>query len=164
MRSAGNRRQIYCLEGNNANLCTADAVNNFILQQKVLISSGTMMKFYLIPPLDTFENSNFILLKYMRQPGIVPGSIAWKAAMLSFTPPTLFISLYFAGESFYFFWADDEILYNTTTCYLWKLKFSILKIYASAGNRIRIYCMEVNNANLYIPNAVNNTLFCRRMF
>ena len=25
----------------------------------------------------------------MRQPGIEPGSIAWKATMLTFTPPTL---------------------------------------------------------------------------
>ena len=27
--------------------------------------------------------------KKMRQPGIEPGSIAWKATMLTFTPPTL---------------------------------------------------------------------------
>ena len=53
----------------------------------------------------------------MHQPGIEPGYIAWKATMLSFTPPTLLIWLYFAAESFNFFWADDEILYNTTTRY-----------------------------------------------
>ena len=29
--------------------------------QKVLIFSGTMMKFYIIPPLVTFDNSNFLL-------------------------------------------------------------------------------------------------------
>ena len=27
--------------------------------------------------------------KYMRRPGIEPGSTAWKATMLTFTPPTL---------------------------------------------------------------------------
>ena len=27
--------------------------------------------------------------KKVRQPGIEPGSIAWKATMLTFTPPTL---------------------------------------------------------------------------
>ena len=51
----------------------------------------------------------------MRQPGIEPGSIAWKATMLIFTPLTLLIKLYFAAESLNFLWNDDEILYNTTT-------------------------------------------------
>ena len=50
-----------------------------------------------------------------------------------------------------------EILYNTTTLYFWKLKFSIIKIFAWAGNRTRIYCLEGNNANLYTTNAVNKT-------
>ena len=36
----------------------------------------------------------------MRQPGIEPGSIAWKATMLTFTPPTLLRTIYFAAESF----------------------------------------------------------------
>ena len=36
----------------------------------------------------------------MRQPGIEAGSIAWKATMLTFTPPTLLITLYFAAEKF----------------------------------------------------------------
>ena len=31
----------------------------------------------------------------MRQPGIEPGSIAWKATMLTFTPPTLLITTLF---------------------------------------------------------------------
>ena len=53
----------------------------------------------------------------MRHPRIEPGSIAWMATMLTFTPLTLLISLYFAAESFNFFWTDDEILYNTTTRY-----------------------------------------------
>ena len=53
----------------------------------------------------------------MRQPGIEPGSIAWKATMLTFTPPTLLIKIYFAAENFNFLWNDGEILYNTTTCY-----------------------------------------------
>ena len=100
----------------------------------------------------------------MRQPGIEPGSIAWKATMLTFTPPTVLITLYFAAESFNFLWNDDEILYNTNTRYFRKLKFSIIKIFASAGNRTRIYCLEGNNANLYTTYAVNNTLFCRRKF
>ena len=76
-----------------------------------------MMKFYIIPPLVTFENSNFLLQKYIRQPGNETGSIAWKATMLTFTPPMLLITLYFAAESFNFLWNDDEILYNTTTRY-----------------------------------------------
>ena len=53
----------------------------------------------------------------MRQPGIEPGSIAWKTTMLTFTPPTLLITIYFAAESFNLPWKDDEILYNTTTPY-----------------------------------------------
>ena len=87
------------------------------MRQKVLIFSGTMMKFYIIPPLVTFENSNFLLQKYLRKPGIEPGSIAWNATMLTFTPPTLLITIYFAAENFNFLWNDDEILYNTTTRY-----------------------------------------------
>ena len=46
--------------------------------------------------------------------------------MLTFTPPTLLTTLYFAAESFNILWNDDEILYNTSTRY-WKLKFSIKK-------------------------------------
>ena len=69
----------------------------------------------------------------MRQPGIEPGSIAWKATMLTFTPPTLLTTLYFAAENFKFLWNDDEILYNTTTRYFWKLKYSIINLFASAG-------------------------------
>ena len=57
-----------------------------------------MMKFYIIPPLVTFENSNNLLLNYLRQPGIEPGSIAWKATMLTFTPPTPLITLYFLPQ------------------------------------------------------------------
>ena len=33
----------------------------------------------------------------MRQPGIEPGSIAWKATMLTFTPPTLRKTGHFEG-------------------------------------------------------------------
>ena len=51
----------------------------------------------------------------MSQPGSELGSIAWNATMLTFTPLTLLITLYFAAESFNFLWNDDEILYNTTT-------------------------------------------------
>ena len=32
----------------------------------------------------------------VRQPGIEPGSIAWKATMLTFTPPTLHTDILFA--------------------------------------------------------------------
>ena len=85
----------------------------------------------------------------------MPGSIAWKATMLTFTPPTLLIGRFIlAAESFNILWNDDEILYNTTTRYFWKLKFSIIKVYASAGNRIRIYCLEGSNANHYTTDAV----------
>ena len=38
----------------------------------------------------------------MRQPGIDPGSIAWKATMLTFTPPTLLITLYFPQKDLIF--------------------------------------------------------------
>ena len=34
--------------------------------------------------------------KNVRQPGIEPGSIAWKATMLTFTPPTLHTDILFA--------------------------------------------------------------------
>ena len=53
----------------------------------------------------------------MRHPGIKPGSIAWIATMLTFTPPTVLISFYFAAESFNFLWNHDKIIYNTTTRY-----------------------------------------------
>ena len=36
----------------------------------------------------------------MRQPGIEPGSIAWKATMLTFTPPTLNINV---GNTFLYY-------------------------------------------------------------
>ena len=100
----------------------------------------------------------------MRQPGIGPGSIAWNQTMLSFTQPTLLITLYFAAETFNFLWNDDEILYNTTTRYFRKLTFSIIIIYTSAGNRTRIYCLEGNNANLYTTDAVSKILFYLRKF
>ena len=99
----------------------------------------------------------------MRQPRIEPRSIAWKATMLTFTPPTLLTKVYFAAKSFYFFWADDEILYNNT-CYFWKLKFSIIETYASAGKRTRIYCLEGSNAKFYTTDAVNIALLCSREF
>ena len=47
----------------------------------------------------------------MRHPGIEPGSIAWMATMLTFTPPTLLISLYFAAESFNFLWTDVDNIF-----------------------------------------------------
>ena len=34
-------------------------------------------------------HSILLIKKCVRQPGIEPGSIAWKATMLTFTPPTL---------------------------------------------------------------------------
>ena len=58
----------------------------------------------------------------MRQPGIEPGSIAWKATMLTFTPPTL-VCLKKYGE---------EVNKMQINC-----------------NRTRIYCLEGSNANLY---------------
>ena len=47
-------------------------------QQKALPLGSDVKKVWLI-------STN----KSMRQPGIEPGSIAWKATMLTFTPPTL---------------------------------------------------------------------------
>ena len=37
-----------------------------------------------------FKKNRYVW-KNMRQPGIEPGSIAWKATMLTFTPPTLML-------------------------------------------------------------------------
>ena len=51
----------------------------------------------------------------MIQPGIEAGSIASNATMLTFTPPTLLIGIYFRAENFNILWNDDEILYNTST-------------------------------------------------
>ena len=51
----------------------------------------------------------------MRHPANEPGSIAWKATMLTVTAPTLLLKLYFTSECFNFLWNDDDILYNTTT-------------------------------------------------
>ena len=56
------------------------------------------------------------------------------------------------------------ILYNTTTCYFWKPKFSIIKVYAINGIRTQIYYLEGNNANIYTTDAVNNGLLCCRKF
>ena len=40
------------------------------------------------------EFTKYILkIRKVRQPGIEPGSIAWKATMLTFTPPTLYTSV-----------------------------------------------------------------------
>ena len=111
-----------------------------------------------------FWKLKFSIIKIFASAGIEPGSIAWKATMLTFTPPTLLIELYFASESFNFLWNDDEILYNTTTRYFRKLKFSIIKKHASSGNRTRIYCLDGNNANLYTSDAVNISLLCSREF
>ena len=76
----------------------------------------------------------------VRQPGIEPGSIAWKATMLTFTPPTP--------------WQ----LHQTRSWFLSENKFlqkiDIKTLTASAGNRTRIYCLEGNNANLYTTDAV----------
>ena len=69
----------------------------------------------------------FSIKKHILLPAIESGSIAWKATMLTITPPTLLTRVYCAAESFNILWNDDEILYNTSTRYLWKLKFSIKK-------------------------------------
>ena len=100
----------------------------------------------------------------MRQPGIEPGSIAWKATILTLSPPTLLIILYFAAESFNFLWNDDEILYKYHHSLLLITQIFYYKIYASAGNRTRIYCLEGNNANLFTTDAVNNTYFAAESF
>ena len=100
----------------------------------------------------------------MRQPGIEPGSIAWKATMLTFTPPTLLITLYFAAESFNFLWNDDEILYNTTTRYFWKLKFSIIKILRQPGIEPGSIAWKATMLTFTPPTLLITTLFCRRKF
>ena len=35
------------------------------------------------------DSGRFLQKKHVRRPGIEPGSTAWKATMLTFTPPTL---------------------------------------------------------------------------
>ena len=35
-----------------------------------------------------YDNVEILKKLHVRQPGIEPGSIAWKATMLTFTPPT----------------------------------------------------------------------------
>merc|ERR1711928_229215 len=75
--SAGNRTRIYCLEGNNANLYTTDAM------------ATSEYAFHLIPQMQKPTKTLAGKLAKVRQPGIEPGSIAWKATMLTFTPPTL---------------------------------------------------------------------------
>ena len=80
--------------------------------------------------------------------------------MLTFTPPTLLIGIYFRAESFNILWNDDEILYNTSTRDLWKLKFSVKKCMLQPGIESDIYCLECNNANLYTTDAVDRNLFC----
>ena len=54
----------------------------------------------------------------MLLPGIESGSIAWKATMLTITPPTRLRIIYSAAESINILWDDDEIVYNTSTRYL----------------------------------------------
>ena len=111
-----------------------------------------------------FWKLRFSIITIFASAGIKPGSIASKATMLTFTPPTLLLKLYFTSERFNFLWNDDEILYNTTTRYFWKLKFFIIKKHASSGNQTRIYCLDSNNANLYTTDPVNITLLCSREF
>ena len=101
----------------------------------------------------------------MRQPGIEPGSIACNATLLTFTPPTLLITLYFAAENFNFLWNDDEILYNTTTRYFWKLKFSIYKnIWVCQESNPDLFAWNGTIANLYTTDAVTKSLFYLRKF
>ena len=38
-----------------------------------------------------YEGVEFFLIKKMRQPGVEPGSTAWKATMLTATPLTLHV-------------------------------------------------------------------------
>ena len=49
------------------------------------------------------------MFKSMRQPGIEPGSIAWKATMLTFTPPTLYV---FDGYFRTRVWKEVDYTYN----------------------------------------------------
>ena len=65
------------MEGNNANLYTTDAM------------ATNEYAFHLIPQMQKPTKTLAGKLAKVRQPGIEPGSIAWKATMLTFTPPTL---------------------------------------------------------------------------
>ena len=47
-----------------------------------------------------------ICLKTLRQPGIEPGSIAWKATMLTFTPPTRMQEI---GLKIIFIWESSQV-------------------------------------------------------
>ena len=54
-------------------------------------------------------------LEKVRQPGIEPGSIAWKATMLTFTPPTL------VKEGAFFSYLTSLFLF-VINCFPWQPK------------------------------------------
>ena len=71
--SAGSRTRIDCLEGNHANRYTTDAMDANRTRQTI---SNVMIR-------------EVCAEKSVRRPGVEPGSTAWKATMLTVTPPTL---------------------------------------------------------------------------
>ena len=78
--SAGNRTRINCLEGSYADHYTTDAIP----ATRGLWSQARL----------GWRQSPFFGHQkrgVLRRPGIEPGSTAWKAAMLTIIPPTLFL-------------------------------------------------------------------------
>ena len=50
------------------------------------------MEYLLVNP--SLMNQQFWSKRYVRRPGVEPGSTAWKATMLTVTPPTLLVIQY----------------------------------------------------------------------
>ena len=68
----------------------------------------------------------------MRQPGIEPGSIAWKATMLTFTPPTLddgvsILIATYIREYWSYFLSIDKDGRDLDIIYVYDAKKNILK-------------------------------------
>ena len=80
-----------------------------------------------------------IKIKILRQPGIEPGSIAWKATMLTFTPPTLQDTRTKFGYSFL-----EMVEFICTILDLEKQHFP------SAGNNDLLFAKRVHHFILYV--------------
>ena len=88
---ARNRIRINCLEGNKAHHSTTIAMFPPILQKREKIS---LMKVNL-------KQGKEKRKKVVRWPGIEPGSTAWKATMLTITPPSAYLRQCFKNERRY---------------------------------------------------------------
>ena len=79
--------------------------------------------------------------KTLRQPGIEPGSIAYKATMLTFTPPTL-VKQVVNFHTYIILVLDIHILFRTL--HLTKdILYHIIPIMSSTGS-LRVICYKIN--------------------